>query len=79
MVFDDYEWDRYNEESYCPRVAIDAFIRCAAPELESSRTKTQMWIKRVPNHISPTPNRNTDIMYWGHTEWNNDVGTRVQK
>ena len=62
----------YNEESYCPPIAIDAFVRSAAPEIEASPTKTQMWVKKVPRHIFPTANTDRSVMYWGHKNWTED-------
>jgi Methyltransferase domain len=27
IIFDDYGWDRFPQEHYCPKIAIDSFIR----------------------------------------------------
>jgi predicted O-methyltransferase YrrM len=64
MVFDDFRWKGYMEDCYNPRVAIIGFLRCAAPEVETKETESQMWVTKVPNHIPATPNPNPDLYYW---------------
>lgn len=64
MVFDDYTWKGYNEESYNPRVAILSFLRCAAHELRARETQSQVWVTKVPTRITPTKNPDPELMYW---------------
>ena len=64
MVFDDYTWKGFEQDCYNPRIAIQAFLYCAAPELESKRMESQMWVTKVPNRIAPTPNPDPELYYW---------------
>ena len=64
MVFDDFTWKGYLEDCYNPRIAIQAFLHCAAPEVEMSQTEGQVWVTKVPNRIRPTPNPDPDLYYW---------------
>ena len=64
MVFDDFRWKGYMEDCYNPRVAILGFLRCAAPEIETRETESQMWVTKVPNRISATPNPDPALYYW---------------
>ena len=63
MLFDDYTWKGYMEDCYNPRVAIEAFLRCAAPEAESRETVSQMWVSKVRRRFAPTPNLDVDLLY----------------
>ena len=64
MVFDDYVWKGYMEDCYNPHVGIVSFLQCAAPELQSKETESQMWVTKVPNHIPATPNPDPTLYYW---------------
>ena len=64
MVFDDFRWKGYLEDCYNPRIAILAFLQCAAPEVETKETESQMWVTKVPNRIAATPNPDPDLYYW---------------
>ena len=64
VVFDDYSWKGYMEDCYNPRLAVESFLQCAAPELQSEETESQMWVTKVPNHIPATPNPDPDLYYW---------------
>ena len=64
MVFDDFTWKGFMEDCYNPRIAIQAFLHCAAPELKSERVKSQIWVTKVTNHIHPTPNPDPELYYW---------------
>ncbi|KAL8998114.1 MAG: hypothetical protein Q9188_006169 [Gyalolechia gomerana] len=64
LVFDDYSWRGFIEDCYNPRTAIRAFVKCAKPEIECTETESQLWVKRVPNHISATPNPDPALYYW---------------
>lgn len=64
MVFDDFTWKGYLEDCYNPRIAIQAFLHCATPELKSERVESQMWVTKLPNYMSPTPNPDPDQYYW---------------
>ena len=63
IVFDDFNWRLYNEDCYNPRIAIMSFIQCVPQETETKDTGSQMWVKRVPNHISATLNPNPGHVY----------------
>lgn len=62
IVFDDYTLNRYNEESYNPAVAVDALIRCAAPQAQASQAGSQMWVKKVPQQFPPTLNPEREVI-----------------
>ena len=64
MVFDDWRWKGYKEDCYNPRIAILAFLQCAAPEVETEETELQMWATKVPNRIAATPNLDPERYYW---------------
>ncbi|ERF74019.1 hypothetical protein EPUS_03834 [Endocarpon pusillum Z07020] len=64
MVFDDFRWKGYMEDCYNPHVAILGFLRCAAPEIETRETESQMWVTKVPNRIPATPNPDPALYYW---------------
>ena len=64
MVFDDFTWKGYVEDCYNPRIAIQAFLHCAAPEVETRQTESQMWVTKVPNRMPPTPNPDSALYYW---------------
>ncbi|MCJ1278439.1 hypothetical protein MMC21_006256 [Puttea exsequens] len=64
MVFDDFAWKGYEQDFYNPRIAIQSFLHCAAPELESKRVESQVWVTRIPNLITPTPNPDPEQYYW---------------
>ena len=64
LIFDDYSWKGYMEECYNPRVAVESFLKCAAPEIESEETESQIWIKKVPNHTPATPNPDPCLYDW---------------
>ena len=64
MVFDDWRWKGYMEDCYNPRIAIIAFLQCAAPEVETKENENQMWVSKVPNKITATPNPDPERWYW---------------
>lgn len=64
MVFDDFRWKGYMQDCYNPRIAILAFLQCAAPEVETRETESQMWVTKVPNSIAATANPDPDLYYW---------------
>ena len=68
MVFDDYTWKGYNEHCYNPRVAIVAFLQCAAPEVRALETESQLWVTKVPNRVPATKNPDLDLYYWDKPE-----------
>ncbi|KAK3172575.1 hypothetical protein OEA41_005899 [Lepraria neglecta] len=72
MVFDDFTWKGYLEDCYNPRIAIQSFLHCAAPEVETKRVESQIWVTRVPNHTHPTPNPDP-----AHYYWDEDAGLKL--
>ncbi|KAL9103483.1 MAG: hypothetical protein Q9163_001479 [Psora crenata] len=64
MVFDDFSWKGYMEDCYNPRVAVESFLQCAAPELQSEETESQMWVTKIHNCIPATPNPDSCLYYW---------------
>jgi predicted O-methyltransferase YrrM len=53
MIFDDYEWDYYEEEYNNPRLAIDAFLKCYQPQIQILYKRYQVAIKKIsPENIS---------------------------
>jgi predicted O-methyltransferase YrrM len=63
LVFDDFSWKGFNEDCYNPLPAIAGFLRCAAPEMQLKTTESQVWVKKVANHIPATRNPDPDLMY----------------
>lgn len=72
MVFDDFTWKGYMEDFYNPRIAIQAFLQCAMPEIKTKRRESQVWVTRVPNHTAPTPNPDPALYYWDE-----DAGSKL--
>lgn len=64
LVFDDVAWKGYMEDCYNPRIAITSFVQIAEQELEATETATQMWVRKVPNHIPATANSDPTVLYW---------------
>ena len=63
MVFDDVTWKGYMEDCYNPRIAIKSFLQCVTQEAEAVETDFQMWLTKVPNRISATPNPDPALCY----------------
>ena len=51
MIFDDYEWDYYEEEYNNPRIAINGFLRCYHPQIEVIYKHYQVAIKKVIKEV----------------------------
>ena len=64
IIFDDFSWKGYLEDCYNPRLALESFLKCAAPEVDSEETESQLWVKKVSNRILPTPNPDPSLYYW---------------
>jgi len=47
LIFDDYEWDYFEEEYNNPRIAIDAFLKCYQVQVEIIYKRYQVAIKKV--------------------------------
>ncbi|CAG8673231.1 13402_t:CDS:2, partial [Ambispora gerdemannii] len=47
MIFDDYEWDYFEEEYNNPRIAIDSFLRCYKPQIEIIYKHYQVALRKV--------------------------------
>jgi hypothetical protein len=47
MIFDDYEWDKSNEEYYRPKLAIDSFVKIFKPELKVLFVDYQYGIEKI--------------------------------
>ena len=69
LVFDDYGWKGYNEDVYNPRIAIQAFMSCAAHETEAKETEGQVWLTKVPIKVMPTSNSDAALYYWDLPRW----------
>lgn len=67
LVFDDWRWKGYLEDVYNPRIAIMAFLQCAAPEVKVQETKSQMWVTRVQNERQATKNPDPALYYWDNS------------
>ena len=63
LVFDDVSWKGYLEDCYNPRIAIESFVECAKQEIEIVDNGWQLWVRKVENHIPPTPNPDPDLVY----------------
>ena len=64
LIFDDFTWRGYMEDCYNPRIAIQSFLRCAAPEIETRETEGQLWVIKVLRKIKATPNPDPALYYW---------------
>ena len=64
IVFDDFTWKGYMEDVYNPRIAIQSFLCCVAQEVKTKQQEGQMWVTRVPNDSTPTPNPDPALCYW---------------
>ena len=69
LVFDDYAWKGYNEDLYNPRIAIQAFLKCAENKADSLETESQLWLTKVPNKTKPTSNPDEALYYWDKPVW----------
>jgi len=47
LIFDDYEWDYYEEEYNNPRLAVDAFLKCYQQQIEIIYKRYQVAIRKV--------------------------------
>ncbi|CAI2176953.1 7768_t:CDS:1 [Funneliformis geosporum] len=54
MIFDDYEWDYFEEETNNPRIAIDSFLRCYQTQIEIIYKRYQVAIRKVIKKITKT-------------------------
>lgn len=64
MIFDDFSWKGYMEDCYNLRIAIQSFLRCVAPDIETMDTEGQMWVTKVPRKYAATPNPDLTLFYW---------------
>ena len=64
LIFDDFAWKGYMEDCYNPRIAIQSFLRCAAPEIETMETEGQLWVTKVLRRFEATPNPDPALYYW---------------
>jgi len=64
MIFDDFSWKGYMEDCYNPRIAIQSFLHCVAPDIETMETEGQMWVTKVPKKYEATPNLDPTLFYW---------------
>jgi predicted O-methyltransferase YrrM len=57
VVFDDYEWDVYSQDVFCPKIAIDAFVAVCNHELTILHKGLQLFVqKRLEMCEIPTVN-----------------------
>ena len=54
MIFDDYEWDYYQEEYNNPRIAVDSLLKCYQQQLEIIYKFYQVAIRKVSRENVPT-------------------------
>src|ERR1041385_238867 len=47
MIFDDYEWDFFEEDYNNPKIAIDSFLRCYQNQIEIIHKLFQVAIRKV--------------------------------
>jgi predicted O-methyltransferase YrrM len=47
MIFDDYEWDWFNDEYLVPKMAIDAFLRIYARKCELLHKGYQVILRKM--------------------------------
>jgi len=60
VIFDDYIWMDLKQEFFRPRLAIDSFIRCYAPELRVLGIDRQAFVKKLDRSKWITPTLNYD-------------------
>lgn len=53
LVLDDYNWAPFKQDFYAPKIAIEAFLRCAAPTVTWFERNGQIWASKVPNTTPP--------------------------
>ena len=63
MLFDDFCWKGYMEDCFNPRIAIQSFLQCVAPEVDAREIEYQMWATKVPKKFEATPNPDPDLLY----------------
>jgi hypothetical protein len=51
MIFDDYEWDYYEEEYNNPRIAIDGFLRFYHSQIEVIYKHYQVAVRKVTKEV----------------------------
>ena len=64
MIFDDFSWKGYLEDCYNPRIAIQSFLKCVTPEVETMEAEGQMYVNRVSQKFQATPNPDPALFYW---------------
>lgn len=47
MIFDDYTWKMWDEETETPKIAIDAFVRCYRKELKILHWDDQLIVEKI--------------------------------
>lgn len=61
LIFDDYEWDYFEEEYNNPRIAIDAFLRCYQTQIEIIYKHYQVVVKKVSREALRTEREDKKI------------------
>lgn len=56
LIFDDYKWEKYQEDYNNPRVAINSFLHCFLPEIDILHKSYQVIIKKKERDAKYTPN-----------------------
>jgi predicted O-methyltransferase YrrM len=46
MIFDDYQWDIYIQDVFCPKIAIDAFVAVCNHELTVVHKGSQLFVQK---------------------------------
>jgi hypothetical protein len=46
LIFDDYEWQYYEQNYHNPKLAIDSFLACYKPQLEIIHQGYQLAVKK---------------------------------
>ena len=88
MIFDDYEWKKLNKEYFCPKIAIDSFVKIFKPQIEILYVGYQFIIKKKESKLiekaesDETYKLIRDITYFKFTniniEYNNDINFDLQ-
>lgn len=55
MIFDDYIWDKIEQEYFRPKMAIDAFLEIMQPELALVHQKRQVFVEKRLRSKYETP------------------------
>jgi len=51
MIFDDYEWNFYKDETMCPKIAIDSFLNVYKNQYKLINKNYQVYISKIGENV----------------------------